>query len=325
MARSPTVRSLSTPTAEAVKGGVVSLGVIIPNSGSTPGSLGLLRMAVEAERAGAQGLWFSDHLVMVDVPVDNYPYSDDGHLTWDVNDDYFESLICCSAVAAVTERAVIGSAILVLPQRNVLQVAKEAASLDVLSGGRFVLGVGSGWNGPEMEALGYPFQGRTRRFEEQLDVLRSSWNGRPAAYEGSQVRVREGLALFPTPTHETGVPLLVGGMGRPAIGRAARVGGWMAIAAVHRWDLEAMLVSMKSYVRDCAEAGMRARAALKLHCLPDNLKALPDVLDQAFNVLRFAHVIVEPPWSHGMAAATDMIARLDSYRSCDEARDWLRN
>ena len=299
--------------------------MIIPNSGSTPGTLGLLRMAVEAERAGAQGLWFSDHLVMVDVPVNDYPYSDDGHLTWDVNDDYFESLICCSAVAAVTERAVIGSAILVLPQRNVLQVAKEAASLDVLSGGRFVLGVGSGWNGPEMEALGYPFQGRTRRFEEQLDVLRSGWNGRPAAYEGSQVRVREGIALFPTPTRETGVPLLVGGMGRPAIRRAAHAGGWMAIAAVHRWDVAAMIASMKSYASDCAEVGMRARATLKLHCRPDNLNALPDILDQAFEVLSFAHVIVEPPWSQGIAAATDMISSLKAYRGCDDARDWLGN
>ena len=300
----------------------MSLGVIIPNSEAIPRTLGLLRMAVEAEGAGAQGLWFSDHVLMVDVPVDYYPYSDDGHLTWEVNDDYYESLICCSAVAAVTKGAVIGSAVLILPQRNVLQVAKEAATIDALSGGRFVLGVGSGWNIPEMEALGYPFAGRTRRFEEQLEVLRSAWSGRPPAYAGSEVTVRDGIALFPTPVNPAGVPMLVGGMAENAIGRAARAGGWMAIAAVHNWDVEQMRRSMAIYVSRCATAQVPTRAVLKLHCRPEHLTSMPGVLKQAYEDLGFCHVIVEPPWAHGIAAATDLIGSLTDFRSADEEVGW---
>ena len=126
----------------------------------------------------------------------------------------------------------------------------------MLSGGRFVLGVGSGWNIPEMEALGYPFTGRTRRFEEQLEVLRSAWSGRPAAYSGTHVSFGEGIALFPQQFSPWGVPTLVGGMAEPAIGRAARSSGWLGISAVHRWDLDAMRSSVDVHRRECERADM---------------------------------------------------------------------
>lgn len=293
----------------------MSIGAVIPNSGEVAARLHPVDMARVAEAAGAEGLWLSDHLLMVDVPVDYYPYSDDGRLTWDVADDYLETLMCCAAIASATSRAVIGPAVLILPQRNVLQVAKEAATLDRLSHGRFVLGVGSGWNVPEMEALGYPFTGRTRRFEEQLAVLADAWSGRPAAFEGEQVTIPSGVVLHPTPANGREVPVLVGGMAAPALGRAARAGGWMAISAAHVWDSGAMAASMSSYRTWCAELGTTPRPVLKLHSDGASQNLVPGIVREALETMGFIHVIVDPPWGVGTDAAAELIGSLSEHFS----------
>jgi probable F420-dependent oxidoreductase len=293
----------------------MSIGAMIPNGGAVASRLQPVDVARIAEQAGAEGLWPSDHLLMVDKPIDYYPYSDDGHLTWDVTDDYLETLLCCAAMAAVTTKAVVGPAVMILPQRNVLQVAKEAATIDRISNGRFILGVGSGWNIPEMEAFGYPFKGRTKRFEEQLAVLADAWSGRPQAFEGEQIRIDPDLVLHPRPANGKEVPILVGGMVAPALKRAARAGGWMAISAAHIWDLEAMAASMQTYRDSCAELGTVARPVLKLHSVPDTQHLVADIVRESLEKLGFLHVIVDPPWGTSTDAGAEMIGSLSEFFS----------
>lgn len=293
----------------------MSIGAIIPNSGVLAARLNPIDLARIAEDAGATGLWVSDHLLMVDAPVDYYPYSDDGHLTWDVRDNYLESLMCCAAMAAATSRAVVGTAVMILPQRNVLQVAKEAATLDLLSGGRFVLGVGSGWNTVEMEALGYPFKGRTRRFEEQLAVLADAWSGEPQALEGEQVRIPSGVMLYPRPVNGSCVPVLVGAMAAPALKRAAGAGGWMAISAAHVWDRESMAGSLRDYREWCDRLGTVARPVLKLHSDLESNHLVAGIVREALEDMGFLHVIIDPPWGSGTDAAAQMIGSLAEHAS----------
>jgi probable F420-dependent oxidoreductase len=293
----------------------VSVGAIIPNSGAVMRRLNPLDMARVAEEAGAQGLWLSDHILMVDTPVDYYPYSDDGRLTWDVADDYLETLACCAAIASITTRAVVGPAVLILPQRNVLQVAKEATTIDRLSGGRFILGVGSGWNVLEMEALGYPFKGRTKRFEEQLAVMADAWSGRPSEFSGEQVRIPADVVLHPIPTNGREVPVLVGAMAAPALRRAALAGGWMAISAAHVWDSQSMAASLLQYREWCSTLGTVARPTLKLHSDARSQHLVRDVVREALESLGFLHVIVDPPWATSMDAAAEMISSLSEFAS----------
>src|SRR4051795_6842721 len=118
------------------------LGVFVSNEGEFAFRLGLGQMAEVAESAGAGGLSVSDHLLLFDEPTTEYPFSEDGAPTWDMTGDYYEALTCCATMAAATDRCRIGTAILVLPQRNVFEVAKMSATIDRLSGGRFALGVG---------------------------------------------------------------------------------------------------------------------------------------------------------------------------------------
>jgi probable F420-dependent oxidoreductase len=281
------------------------LGSLIPNAGPLPDALGIAAMALTAEQAGAQSLWVSDHLLMVDGVIDGYPYSADGHATWPSDIPYYESLTCCSFIAAATEACTVGTAVLVLPQRNVLELAKVAATIDRLSGGRLVLGVGAGWYRAEIEALGYPFAGRGARTEQMLRTLRDCWSGRPAPVDGPHVRVPPGVVLEPTPLRPGGPPLLVGGMSPRAVERAARLGdGWLAIAHIDRLDLAALDLSL-ARLREQAGASP-ARATLLLHSTDDRVGDVPLVID-AIAELGFDELIVDPPWSEGLSAAASFI------------------
>ena len=122
---------------------------------------------------------------------------------------------------------------LILPQRPILLTAKEVLTLDHLTGGRFELGVGSGWSWEEYAALGVPFAERGRRMDEYLDVLRLVWTDERASYDGRFVSF-DGLVLNPKPVSDGGPPIIVGGDSAAAMRRAARVGdGWYGWWAQH--------------------------------------------------------------------------------------------
>lgn len=284
------------------------IGAIIPNAGPVPLRTGVGDMARAAEAAGAASLWVSDHVVMVDEPVSTYPYSADGSLTWDINDDYLEALTTCTYLAAVTTSCLIGTAALVLPQRGVLQLAKETATIDRLSGGRFVLGAAAGWNESEMRALGYGFDDRGRRLDEMLAVLDTCWSGRPPAFAGATLAVPAGVVLHPRPVQPGGVPLLVGGMTPPAVRRAARVGaGWLALAFVEQWDEAGLAAGLKRFREERARRrGDAGYALLKLHAGADGQAALRDCALRALDA-GFDHVVIEPDWGRGIGAACAMI------------------
>lgn len=286
----------------------------LPNSGAPALELGIEAMARGAERAGAHGLWVSDHLVIQEAPIERYPYSADGRITWNAADAYFEALSTCAFLAGVTARCLIGTAVLVLAQRNVLQTAKELATIDHLSEGRLVVGIGTGWNQVEMEALGHRFATRGVRLDEMTTVLRDCWSGRTTGFRGSELKVPEGLLLSPQPKQENGPSLLIGGMSAPAIRRAARIGdGWLAIGFVDTWTTSKLAESVALFEAEAARAGRlgSGRRVLKLHCSPAAFERLPTRLAEAAD-LHFDEVIVDLPWSRGVDEACGLMESLVS-------------
>jgi probable F420-dependent oxidoreductase len=285
------------------------IGAIIPNAGPTPATVGIGAMAAAAEQAGASSVWVSDHLLMVDEPTNDYPYSRDGVPTWDPGIDYYEALICCATMAAATRHCRIGTAVLVLPQRNTLEVAKMAATLDRLSSGRLALGVGAGWNSREFAALGYAYETRGRRFDEMLRVIRDCWSGRPSRFDGEEVVVPPHVVLEPTPHQTSGPPLLVGGMTRAARQRAARLGdGWLAIAFAREWAPDALRSCYESVAAERAEAhpGKEFEMILKLHSRPHEFRHVPELVMEA-GAIGFDEVLVEPSWLDGATSAGSLI------------------
>jgi probable F420-dependent oxidoreductase len=183
-------------------------------------------VARQAEVAGFATLWSGEHVVMVDRPDSPYPYTFDGKIAVPSDADWLDPLVALAFVAAVTSRIRIATGILLLPQHNPVVVAKQAASLDVLSKGRFALGIGVGWSSEEFAALGVPFQGRARRMEEFVEAMRTLWRDDLSSYQGEFVRFHE-VRSYPKPVRDRRLPVFVGGNSDRALDRVVAYGdGW---------------------------------------------------------------------------------------------------
>jgi probable F420-dependent oxidoreductase len=215
------------------------VGAKLPMTGELPVSRGIPAMAATLEGAGFASLWVSDHVVMPRVVGSRYPYSADGVATWDPDEPWFDGIVALSMAAATTRDVELGTAVLVLPQRNPVVLAKQVASLDRLSGGRVVLGVGSGWLAEEFAALATPFASRGSRTDEWIDVLRSCWTGHPEPFDGVHYQLPADIVCQPTPARP--VPILVGGTTRRALRRARERGdGWLGIQSADALDVPAL-------------------------------------------------------------------------------------
>lgn len=221
----------------------LDLGVKLPHTG-TVDPTSVPQRAVALERAGFDSLWVSDHVVMPYTIESFYPFAADGRAPWTGDIPYVETVVALASAAAVTERVRLGSAVLVLPQRNPVLLAKQVASLDAISGGRIELGIGAGWLAEEFVALDSPFEERGRRMEEWISLLRDFWTGRPAA-RGGIYPVADGLVQLPVPPHP--VPLLVGGHTKAAFRRAGTLGdGWLAQQAVPALDVDHLATEIEA-------------------------------------------------------------------------------
>jgi probable F420-dependent oxidoreductase len=205
----------------------VRIGVSLPNVGLDHGKEMVLPVAEAAERLGFDSVWAAHHVTLPYERASRYPYGHSGtEVAMSPGMQWLDPLVTLSMVAAITDRVRLGTSVLVLPYRNPVNLAAEAAALDVLSDGRFVLGVGAGWMKEEFRALGIDPSERGPRTDEHIEVLRTLWREDPASFNGRFTRF-EGIVLATTPRTEGGPPVWVGGNTDVALRRALRLGdGW---------------------------------------------------------------------------------------------------
>ena len=207
-----------------------------------------------AEELGFDSVWMSDHVVMVEGAVSPYPFDPEGVMRWDIDHPMLDALVGLAVAAAVTTRIGLGTSVLIAPMRNPVVLAKQAATLDLLSGGRLSLGVGVGWLAEEFAALGAPFEDRGTRLDEWMAILRDCWTGRPAARRYKHWELPPGVRCYPTPVGE--VPILAGGMSKAALRRVARHGdGWMAFQYTNRIDPEEIRLRIRVIEEEAALVG----------------------------------------------------------------------
>ncbi|MFD9699422.1 TIGR03619 family F420-dependent LLM class oxidoreductase [Lentzea sp. NPDC059081] len=176
------------------------------------------RLAELAESLGYHSWWASDHVVLPSPRVDPSPSEPDTVIV--------DPLAHLSYVAAVTSRIELATGIVILPQRNPLVLAKQVASLDLLSGGRFTLGIGAGYLEPEMTAVGVPFDDRGARTDEYLDAMDQLWHAPAPSFAGRFVSF-SGVDAHPRPSN---MRVVVGGHSAAAFRRAVtRAQGWFGI------------------------------------------------------------------------------------------------
>lgn len=193
------------------------LGVFGINSGVTYGPAPTLRLAQRCERLGYDSWWAGEHVVLPSPRVAPAPMRP--------TDPILDPLIHLAFVAGMTERMLLGTGIIILPQRQPLVLAKQIASLDALSGSRFMFGIGVGYLEPELSAIGVPMSERASRTDDHLAAMRAIWyDEAPVAFDGRHSHFA-GIDAHPRPVRP--VPIIVGGHTSGAHRRAIEQGnGW---------------------------------------------------------------------------------------------------
>jgi probable F420-dependent oxidoreductase len=250
---------------------------------SDPGLLA--HLATTAERCGFESLWSVEHVA---VPIKHLPYpgSKDGSMPGGDDVAIPDPLIPLAYVAAVTKTIRLATGILILPQRHPIYTAKEVATVDVLSGGRVILGIGSGWMKEEFEALGIDFHHRGAMTDEAIQALRVLWKDGAASFEGKHFKFGP-LHSNPKPVARN-VPIHVGGHSTAAARRAGRYGDGFFPTVMNPEKLKELFATVRS---EAQKAG-RNPDAIEFSCLtrslkPDDLKMLAD--------MGVSRVVVNPP------------------------------
>lgn len=237
----------------------MQIGLVFPQT-EIGTDIGLIReYAQTAEALGYSHLLAYEHVVGVDIrqyPNWTGPYTS-AH-------QFLEPFVLFSYLAAITHRLQFIPGVIILPQRQTVLVAKQAATLDVFSGGRLRIGVGVGWNHAEYIALNEDFHTRGRRLDEQIHVLRLLWTQEIVNFEG-RWHTLPGVGINPLPVQRP-IPIWVGGMSEAARRRAARLGdGWLPQIRPGE-QLHAMLEELRSWIRDAgrdpATFGIEGRLSL---------------------------------------------------------------
>src|SRR3981081_8190 len=157
-------------------------------------------MAATLEAAGFDSIWTSDHVVFPHEVRSRYPFAANGKITWPVDVDYLEPVVALSAMTATTANAERGTSWLILPMRNPITFAEQAACIAAISKGRLVLGVGVGWLREEFEALHADFDARGSVLDEWLSIARRCWTGTVEPFEGRYYSLPQAIYCRPIPT-----------------------------------------------------------------------------------------------------------------------------
>lgn len=206
----------------------MEIGLHVPQVGPMAATSKVAEIAKAIDDAGFDGIWVYDHVVLQKEQQSKYPYSPDGSLGFPPTMDFLEPLTLLAYLAGITKRARLGTSVLVLPMRQPVLHAKIMATIDHLSGGRFVLGAGVGWWKQEFEALSVPFERRGSRMDECLQLIRSLWTDEFTDFRGEFYECVD-WACNPKPVQPGGIPIWLGGESRKQLERVGKYAdGWLA-------------------------------------------------------------------------------------------------
>jgi probable F420-dependent oxidoreductase len=284
----------------------VDLWIPTANPFTTPELLAVI--GAEAEQRGVGTIWVGEHVVLFEQYGSTYPYAEDGRIPSPPGTGLLEPLSTLSFLAAHTTTVRLGTAMLLLPQRNPVYTAKEVSTLDWLSQGRVDLGVGVGWLEEEFHAVNVPWAKRGRRTDEYLQVLRTLWCDDPSSFHG-EFYTLDPCEMYPKPVQTPHPPIHIGGESDAALVRTARAGdGWHTFNRSPE-DLSEPLKTLDGLLADegrsrsdltitaCpyfkpldgdiaaryAEARVDAVAALLLAFSPDDVRSALDALQPVFD------------------------------------------
>lgn len=238
---------------------MMKLGLMFANSGPFAEPELLAHLAKTAEECGIESLWTVEHVVIPHNYQTPYPYKRDGKIPGGEEVAIPDPMIPLAYVAPITRRIRLATGVLILPQRHPLYVAKEVATLDLLSHGRVILGIGSGWLEEEFDALGLDFHSRGARTDEAIAAMRVLWRENTSTFHGKHFDFHD-VKSFPKPAQTSGVPIHIGGHSPAAARRAGRFGDGFFPAIT---DVE-KLKELFAIMRETAQKAGRDPASIEL-------------------------------------------------------------
>ena len=270
----------------------MDIGCHLPTQGPLATGEALTTFAREADRRGIASLWVSDHVIFPRTATGSYP---GGRFPHPPDKPYLEPVVALAAAAVCTTRARLGASVFILGHRHPVVMAKMLTSIDALSNGRLICGVGVGWWKEELEILGVPFNRRGRQADEILKVFTTLWSDSHPAFEGEFFRFRD-IGFAPKPVQKPRPPIWVGGDSPGAFRRVATLGdGWHATSKTPAEFSEAL-----TRLRAAADKAGRAFDTIELslrYTLRDDLlakgtQAVVDTLVE-YKRLGLSHILLE--------------------------------
>ena len=270
----------------------MDIGCHLPTQGPVATREALLTFAREAEKRDIASLWVSDHVVFPRTATGNYP---GGRFPHPPDKAYLEPVAVLAAAAVCTTRARIGASVFILGHRHPVVMAKMLTTIDALSNGRLICGVGVGWWKEELDILGAPFHARGRQADEMLKVFKALWTAENPSFEGEFFRFRD-IGFAPKPVQKPHPPIWVGGDSPGAFRRVVTLGdGWHATSKT-----PAELGDALTRLRAAADAGRRPfetielslRFALRDELLAQGPQAVVDRLAE-YKRLGLRHVMLD--------------------------------
>lgn len=298
-------------------------GVILPNVGPMADMDFLAGAARRAEELGYDGVFLSDHIAIPRELRSAYPYRRDGRFPLAAGDRILEPVTALAYLAAVTQSLRLGVSVLVLPYRHPALNAKMLGTLDVISGGRLIVGVGVGWMAEEFAALDADFEARGAVADEHIAILRAFWTEAAVDFAGAHYKMA-GLGMTPAPVSRPHPPIWVGGTGARALRRAASLGdGWHgvrqspgdiagAVAHIARRraragaGMEGFEISLRAGL-DIADGPAKGAGRTPLRGSPEQVAS--DLADYAGAGLTY--LVVEPR----AATPAELIGQMEGFRA----------
>jgi probable F420-dependent oxidoreductase len=279
----------------------MKLGVVFPQTEIGADGGGVRAYAEAVEGLGYEHLHIYDHVIGAD------PTNRPGWRGYTIDDMFHEPFVVLGFITAVAPKLELVPSVIILPQRQTVLAAKQAAEVDILTGGNFRLGLGIGWNEVEYEALGMNFRNRGARFEEQIGLMRLLWRERVVTYRSRWHTVTE-AGLHPLPVQQP-LPLWIGASADVAIQRACRIAdGYFPLSGPEGWDEK--LDQIRGWVaeagRDPAAFGIDARITISAGT-PEDWRAAYDEWQR----LGATHVTLNTMGGglHGPDAHVELLAR----------------
>ena len=201
----------------------MKFGVFLPVSGRAASRKTLMEAAQQAERLGFDSVWAADRIVIPWKIETTYPYSKEATFIVPPDRPFFDTMTCLAFLAGCTEKIQLGMSVMVLPYRHPLHWARIATTIDQLSAGRLILGVGVGWMEEEFAAMNAPFKDRGKVSDEQLRLVQQLWSEEHITFHGEYYNFDD-IAFLPKPFQTPRLPIWVGGEGGHAQRRAGRYG-----------------------------------------------------------------------------------------------------